>query len=135
MVPVAVAERIGLALARPLQEVGALDVVYVGRRAGVAAEQTLGAEHPRRAEVLELPERRLPDQQQRLEARSPAMPPRSSARRLEPARQIHHRADQLPHLDVAGVALRVEHRRTGVGAVEHVLPSHPLRRDLKVHDR
>src|SRR5439155_15131536 len=80
MVPVAVAERIGLALARPLQEVGALDVVYVGRRAGVAAEQTLGAEHPRRAEVLELPERRLPDQQQRLEARSPAMPPRSSAR-------------------------------------------------------
>ena len=135
VVPVAVADRVGLALARPLQEVGALDVVDVGRRAGVAAEQPLGAEHPRRAEVLELPEGRLPDHQQRLEAGAAAVAARPAAGGLEPARQVDHRADQLPHLDVAGVALGVEHRRAGVGAVEHVLPPHALRRDLEVHDR
>ncbi len=63
------------------------------------------------------------------------MAPGARGVRLQPPREVDHRRDQLPHLDVAGVALGVEHRRRGVGAVEHVLGAHPLRRDLEVHDR
>ncbi len=70
---VAVGDRIGLAAARALDQIGAVDVVDVGGRAGVAAEQPAGGEHAPGADVLQLPEGRLVDHEQRLEARAAAV--------------------------------------------------------------
>ena len=53
---------------------------------------------------------------------------------LDPAAEVDHRHDQLPHLDVAHVALGVEHGGAVVEAVEDVLGALPLGADLEVHE-
>ena len=131
----AVGHRVGLAGRGALEQVVGAQVVDVGGRAGIAAEQARRVEGKPSAQVLHLPEGRLPHQEQRLVGGAAAVAPAAGARGLDPARQVHERRDQLPHLDVAHVALGVEHRRAPVGAVEHVLGPHALGGDLEVHDR
>ena len=129
-----VADRVGLAGGGLLEDVGAEDVVDVGARCRVAAEEPGRGQHPARADVLDLEVLGAVDQQQGLEGGAAAVAAEAAGVGLDPAAEVDHRLDQLPHLDVAHVALGVEHGGAVVEPVEHVLGALALGADLEVHE-
>src|SRR5207249_2523709 len=96
-------------------------VVAISRGRRIAAPQTGLDEHEPVADVLHLVEGGLPREPQALVARAPTVPPRATGVRLDALAQVEEGLDQLPHLHVAHVALRVPHRGRVVEPVENHL--------------